>query len=297
VKIPFEDKFDTFGKVLGALIKFGIFVGGACVVAYSLRIGRFPQGLAIGDSLLLLMAAICFGAVASIFVSCLVGLGITLSPLVRCVFWIAGKVSPKFAQSARNAPYELAPLSWFAAVGALFAVIIIVQVAQRELSLAWNLPLLSIGLYFFYSVYVSAGSQLEELSKVVESPLESPLRSDYSTHTRMAKLKVSRWVAPLFIVAAPLLLGGATGELLDATMRAAKIRIESPLVYIKQPYSTLMPTPLIAPTLQAPADYVAFDCVTILFTGFGTVTVLEFKDRGRRRTLDIPNEYIIVERR
>ncbi len=34
MKIPFEDKFDTFGKLMGALLKFGIFLGGTCVVAY-----------------------------------------------------------------------------------------------------------------------------------------------------------------------------------------------------------------------------------------------------------------------
>ena len=296
MKFPFEEHFDTVGKLLGALIKFGIFVGGACVVAYSLRIGRFPQGLTVGDSLLLLMAAICFGAVVSIFISSLVGLGITLSPLVRSVFWIASKLSAKFATTVKNSPYALAPLSWFAALGALFAVMIIVLVAQRDLTVAWNLPLLSIALYFIYSVHVSAGSQLAELTKVVESRVETPLQADYSTRNRMAKLRQSRWAAPLFIVTVPLLFGGATGEVLDASMRAAKIRLESPLVYIKQPYSSLMPKALIAPTLQAPADYVAYEGVTVLFNGFGTVTVLAFKDGGRRRTLDIPNEYIIVER-
>ena len=296
MKIPFEDHFDTFGKILGALLKFGIFVGGACVVAYSLRIGRFPQGLTIGDSLLLLMAAICFGAVVSLFISSLVGLGITLSPLVRIFFWCAGKLSPKFAKTLSNSTYALASLSWWAALGAAFAVLIIVQVAQRDLSLAWNLPMLSIFLYFMYSVYVSAGTQLVELTRVVNSRVETPQRSDYSVVRKMAQLKIARWAAPLSIVTVPLLVGGATGELLDASMRAAKIRLESPIVYIKQPYSSLMPKALISPALHPPADYVVFESVTVLFNGFGTVTVVAFQDGAKRRTLDIPNDYIIVER-
>lgn len=296
MKIPFEGHFETFGKVLGAMIKCGIFVGGACVVAYSLRIGRFPQGLTVGDSLLLLMSAICFGAVVSLFIYSLVGLGITLSPVVKMVFWIASKLSPKFARTVKNSPYALAPISWFAALGAIFAIMIIFKVAQRDLSLAWNLPLLSVGLYFMYSVYVSAGSQLIELTKVVESRVETPLRSDHSILDKVVKLKTSRWAAPLFIVTVPLLLGGVTGDLLDASMRAAKIRLESPIVYIKQPYSSLMPTVLIAPNLQSPQGYLAYHGATVLFNGFGTVTVLSFKDGDRRRTLDIPNEYIIVER-
>lgn len=296
MKIPFENHFDTLGKVMGTLLKCGIFVGSACVVAYSLRIGRFPQGLTLGDSLLLLMAAICFGTIASLFVYSLVGLGITLSPLVRVFLWLAGKVMPKFARILKEGPYTLAPLSWFAALGALFAIVIIFALAQRDLSMTWNLPLLSITLYFLYSIYTSANSQIIGLSKIVDSPFETSLRADYGTHDKLTKLKTARWAAPLLIVTVPLLLGGATGELLDASMRAAKIRIESPIIYVKRPYSSLMPKALVNPALQAPEGYIAYKGTRILFHGFGMVTVLAFEDGHRRRTLDIPNEYIIVER-
>jgi hypothetical protein len=296
MKIPFENHFDTFGKVIGALLKCGIFVGSTCVVAYSLRIGRFPQGLTLGDSLLLLMAAICFGAVASIFIYSLVGLGITLSPLVRMTFWVASKLVPKFAKSIKDAPYTLAPLSWFAAFGALFAILIIFALAQRDVSSAWNLPLLSIALYFIYSVYASAGNQLVKLLAIVDSPVESTLKADYGTRDKISKLKTARWAAPLCIVAVSLFAGGATGEVLDASMRAAKIRIESPIIYVKQPYSSLMPKALVNAGLQAPTGYITYEGVSILFHGFGTVTVLAFEDGHRHRTLDIPNEYIIIER-
>ena len=178
----------------------------------------------------------------------------------------------------------------------VIAVPIIAVVAQRDITLAWNLPLLSIFLYFMYSIYLSASSQLIELARIVESPVETSLRADYNTLHKISKLKVSRWAAPLSIVTVPLLLGGATGEVLDASMRAAKIRIESPIVYIKQPYSSLVPTTLVTPVLQAPDGYLVYKGVTVLFHGFGTVTVLTFDDGQRRRTLDIPNEYIIVER-
>ena len=278
------------------MLKSGIFVGGACVVAYSLRIGRFPQGLTLGDSLLLLMAAICFGAVASLFIFSLVSLGVTLSPLVRMALWFATKLRPKFAKTMIDAPYALAPLSWFAGLGALFAVLIIFALAQRDLSVAWNLPLLSIALYFIYSVYASAGSQLVVLSKIVESPVETSLRADYGTRDKISKLKVARWAAPLLIVSTPLVAGGVTGEVLDASMRAAKIRIESPVIYVKQPYSSLMPKALANAALPSPSGYVVYKGVRVLFHGFGTVTVLAFKEGQRHRTLDIPNEYIIVER-
>jgi hypothetical protein len=296
MKIPFEEHSEKFGKVIAAMLKLAIFLGGACVVAYSLRIGRFPQGLTIGDSLLLVMAAICFGAVASLFVFSLVSLGIMLSPMVRFSFWITGKIIPKFANAIKKSPYTLAPLSWFAAVGALFAVLIIVGLAQRDIMLAWNLPLLSIALYFVYSVSVSSHKQLVELGRIVDSPVDTPLRTDYGTHQRIAKLKVSRLAGPTLIVTTSLFFGGATGEVLDASMRATKIRIESPTVYIKQPYASLMPKALISATVQAPTDYVAYKDVTVLFHGFGTVTVLAFRDGSRQRTLDIPNDHLVVER-
>jgi hypothetical protein len=291
-----EEHFETFGKLTTALLKIGIFTGGVCVVAYSLRIGRFPQGLTIGDSLLLLMAAICFGGVMSMFIFSLVGLGIMLSPAVRFTFWIASKLVPKFDKALKQSMYALAPISWFAAVGALFAILMISALAQRDLTLAWNLPMLSIALYFFYSIYVSANKQLAGLVKIVESPVETSSRHDYRTLQKISKMKLSRWAAPFLIVITPLLFGGATGEVLDASMRAAKIRIEPPIAYIKKPYSSLIPQSLVNPALQAPAEYAGYKGLTVLFQGFGTVTVVRFKDGIRLRTLDIPNEYIIVER-
>lgn len=293
---PVEEHLDRFGKFAATLLKLGIFVGGACVVAYSLRIGRFPQGLTIGDSVLLVMAAMCFGAVVSTFTFSLVGLGITLSPVVRLVFWLAAKCIPSFAKAINEAPYALARMSWFAGLGAFLAVVMIFMLAQRDVSLAWNLPLLSIALYFFYSIFTSANSQIVELNKIVGSRVETPSRTDYRTLHKMSTLKTSRWAAPLFIITVPLLFGGATGEVLDASMRAAKIRIESPTVYIKQPFASLMPTALIAPVPYVPDGYAAYKGVIVLFHGFGTVTVLSFNDGTQRRTLDIPNEHIIVER-
>ncbi len=178
MKIPFEEHSEKFANVIAEMLKLAIFLGGACVVAYSLRIGRFPQGLTIGDSLLLVMAAICFGAVASLFVFSLVSLGIMLSPMVRFSFWITGKIIPKFANAIKKSPYMLAPLSWFAAIGALFAVLIIVRLAHRDIMLDWNLPLLSIALYFVYSVSVSSHKQLVELGSArrVDARNENPYR-------------------------------------------------------------------------------------------------------------------------
>lgn len=112
----------------------------------------------------------------------------------------------------------------------------------------------------------------------------------------MAKLKVARWGAPLFMLVIPLSVGGATGEILDASMRAAKIRLDSPITYIREPYSSLMPKALVAPVPATPAGYTRYKDVIVLFHGFGTMTVLSFKDGQHRRTLDIPNEHIIVER-
>lgn len=296
MKLPFEDHFDRFSAIFAALLKFGIFVGGACIVAYSLRIGRFPQGLSLGDSLLLVMAAICFGAVFSIFTLSLLGLGITLSPLVRATFWIAGKFSTKFAKTVEKSTYTLAPFSWLAALGGLFSAAIIFQLAQRDVSLYWNLPALSIFLYFMYSAFVSSSSQIVELAKVIESPVETSLRHDHRMLHRFSQMKMARWITPLSIVAITLLFSGASGEILDASMRAAKIRIESPTVYIKQPYSTLMPKTLTASGMPVPDGYQVYKHVTVLFNGFGTVTVLAFMDGQRRRTLDVPNEYVIIER-
>ncbi|MFZ3003933.1 MAG: hypothetical protein WA071_26710 [Undibacterium umbellatum] len=82
----------------------------------------------------------------------------------------------------------------------------------------------------------------------------------------------------MIILIVPLLIGGISGQLLEASMRAAHIRIEKTSIYLKEPYATLLPKSLSKSSLNTPKDYLMFDEIKILFTGFGKTTVITFPD-------------------
>lgn len=95
----------------------------------------------------------------------------------------------------------------------------------------------------------------------------------------------------------PMLVGGVSGQLLDAAMRAANVRIEKSTIYVKEPYSSLLPKSLISKSQIAPKEYMAFDGLVVLFKGFGKTTVISFADGVTARKLEIPNDQLIIEKR
>ena len=92
----FESAMDSLMKVAGAAIKLSIALGSACVILYSIRIGHFPQGLALGDGLLFLLTAGCFGFLYVFFMAGLVGLGSCLSPLTNQALKLSSWLISKF---------------------------------------------------------------------------------------------------------------------------------------------------------------------------------------------------------
>ena len=95
-----ESVTDSLLKIAGAALKFSIALGSACVIIYALRIGHFPQGLSLGDGLLFLLAASCFGVVYAMFSGCFLSFGICLSIIIHPIFnytvkYIRKKQNPK----------------------------------------------------------------------------------------------------------------------------------------------------------------------------------------------------------
>ena len=80
-----EKNLNLLSACLSIAFKFGVFTGGSCVILYSLRIGHFPQDLSLGDGILFLMAAACFGIVYIFFTISLISLGMLISPLIKII--------------------------------------------------------------------------------------------------------------------------------------------------------------------------------------------------------------------
>lgn len=149
---PLERNVESVSKIVALASKFGVLVGGVCVISYSLRINHFPQDLSVGDGILFLMAAACFGVIYIFFISCLVALGVVLSPAIRAIFKLSTWGITLFRKGATAPIHALAPFAWSAVVPALFSLVFIAGLGSRDSTAYWNLPLLSVGLYFFYSI-------------------------------------------------------------------------------------------------------------------------------------------------
>lgn len=94
-----EKQIEIATKLLSLSAKIGLLIGGTCIVSYLLSNGHFPQGVSVGDSLLFLVTAFCFGLVCVFFSVSVTAVGILLSPLfipvLRSFVWLHGKITDK----------------------------------------------------------------------------------------------------------------------------------------------------------------------------------------------------------
>lgn len=280
---------------MAAAAKFGVLVGGTCVVGYSLRIDHFPQDLSVGDGLLFLMAAACFGVIYVFFIASLVALGISLSPAVRIVIRLFVWVANLFRRHKIRQLYEFAPFEWLAVLFALFSFIIILSLGSRDPSVYWSLPLLSIGLYVFYSIYRSSGNKLKNIETISNAVLHTAEKETIAQLGNPENLRKVQLISIAMILLSPLVMGGVTGQLVDAAMRMAHVRVEKATIYVKEPFSSLISKSAVTTNRNTPVGYTAFDKILVLFKGFGKSTVISFQDGSTVRNLEIPNDQLIVE--
>lgn len=297
VPSTFEQNIESVSTIATTASKFGVLVGGVCVITYSLRINHFPQDLSVGDGLLFIMAAACFGVIYAFFIASLVSLGVAASPAIRIVFNFIVWGGNLFRKRKAEPVHTLAPFEWLAVPFAMFAIVIILVFGNKDSRVYWSLPSLSIGLYFFYSVYLSCGDKIKNIGAIKNSIVHTGEKEDIAQLGDSEKLRTGQLFSLTTVLVVPLLLGGVSGQLLDAAMRAAHVRIEKPVVYLKEPYSALLPKALASKSSNSPKDFTAFDGTIILFKGFGKTTVISFPDGKLTRKLEIPNDQIIVEDR
>ncbi|MDE3739401.1 hypothetical protein PSH28_22585 [Pseudomonas resinovorans] len=281
-------------KVTSAALKFSIALGGACVILYSIRIGHFPQGLALGDGLLFLLAAGCFGFMYAIFVAGLIGLGSCLSPVTNRVLKFSSWIMTKLRGKKTESLYELEPFQWAAVPFAFLALVMIGGLGQQDHSVYLKLLAVAVMLHFLYSVVIDTGRKLRAAEKLQGTVIETPDKAKASTDAD--KYKNVYLIVCFLMVLMPLLLGGVSGQLVDGAMRLANVRIDEAVIYTKAPYDALLPDSLIAKDLKSPEGYKAYKGISVRFKGFGSTTVIAFKDGVATRQLEIPNDQIIVEK-
>ena len=295
-----DSSIESISKLIRGFIGLCICIGCLIVIFYSIRIGSFPQGVSLGDGLLFLMAAGCFGVIYATFIGCMTSLGVMLSPVLKLILWCVRKAfrhNKKLESCFKKLDsYSLAQFSLWSVPFGLLALLIIITFARYNPDIYLNLFLLALLLYFSYSVVLYTGERYWEAVKLSlnirsETPEKPVSLNDCNEHKFVFLTSIICFV---FI---PLIFGGVTGQLLDNSMRLVKLRIDSPILYVKMPYSNLLPESLLAKDAAVMSDFIAFEGITVLFRGVGNVTTVIFKDGEYTRQLGIPNDQVIIERK
>jgi hypothetical protein len=277
---------------LATAAKLGIPIGAGCIFFYALSIGYFPRDLTIGDGLLMLVAATCFGMTLLFFLACLFGLGMLSSPIVRLVVKIFISIYNKFAKEKVQQAHDFAPFSWIAIPLALYAGIVIYGFGKTNHIAYYTLPAISILLYMFYSILHSCTAKIKVIQKEKQNKIIVP--KDVSKVEDEANLKNGQLFSIVALLFVPLLLGGVSSQLLDAAMRMMHVRIESTAVLVTDRYQSLISLP---PAFEYPAEsssWYRYNDAKVLFHGYGKYTVISVRVKDTDIVLEIPNEKIII---
>jgi len=299
---------ENISTLVGTAAKILTSTGCLIMIFYFLRIGYFPQGLSLGDGILFLTAAFCFGAIYTVFIYCMMSFGIVLSPIFglaqKFIFWLFDVI----LKSKTKSRYAWAPFTpsqkLIAIPGALLLIVLAVFWRENDKYIYITLILSIAVIYLCYSIALDAYDKYRNNPKdvmFIQKESENHTESENKMQLNPEKTDPALWHKRAFRVGAfgilifPLIISGAAGPLLDGAMRLAQIRIEKPILHINAPYSDLLPSALKnLDTLAAPG-FTVFNHVTVLSRGVGNATVIAFDDHDHVRRLAIPNDQIIVE--
>lgn len=294
--LSFKENLSIFVGVLSLMVQLTTFIGIVCIIIYLIQIGHLPQGLSFGDGLLFIIVAASFGFLYAIFVFALLSLGTILSPLINVADILFVSLKNLLSRRRNRTNFEFSFIEWATAIpGTCIAVWLILILGERDTDLLWALPVLSIFLYMACSVGISSHKKIYKIKKLTNTALYTQEREHCVKHTNTRYLKRACVISFVFTLILPLSCPGLFSEILNGAMRLSNIRVESPMIYLKAPYVSLLPETLISKTRIPPSEYNAFQGTTILFRGFGNTKVISFFDGNFVKKIEIPNDYIIVE--
>ncbi|OFN27165.1 hypothetical protein HMPREF2600_03770 [Neisseria sp. HMSC077D05] len=303
--------FDYIANSLSIIFKLSLLIGGTSSILYFIKIGHIPSNLSLGDGLLFLLVSACITINYVVFAVLSTSFGIVLTQLINYFFGSYTKKIIKIYNIHRikkgkkgyKSYYKLAkiesPVLLFSIIY-LITLIITYEVSQ-DIYIIITLVLMSIAQCIFYSMWNDSQRQFSYIENNIliknykADGIKYPLLQKNSSKQNIQKLHM---FIPVFIIILPILMGNfpMSGFLLDSSMRLAKIRLEKPsAIYIKKPYSNILPKSLILKKENQLNDFTAFTNIKILFRGFGTTTIISFQEGESEKRIGIPNEDLIIE--
>lgn len=279
-------------------MKIGLFIGASTFLAYSYSNKFLPKGLTLGDSLLFLFIALCFGLLYVLSIFGLTGLGVVLSPLLRITLHAINFILRKTKKKELQPTISLYKFHWSSLLFGIYGLIMVILFWIKSWYLGVFVLALSLALYIFLSLIVYRQSEIDRLNNERSSAIEIKGRDRTQLTQAIKENRTTVFLGVAFLVLTPLSLSYISSTFVEGTMRLAGVRIDNALLYLKPPYSRLINDEFIVKECPPIAEEYSCFRLTILFTGAGNTTLVKEPKpiSGKTISIEVPNEEIIIVR-
>lgn len=200
-----DTQIDFIMKALSLAAKIGLLIGGVCIVFYSLINGHFPQGVSIGDGLLFLIAALCFGVVYLVFTACITSTGVLLSPILIPLLKLIQHITNKFSEKKTDLAFSLKTITLPSVIFGFFGAAFIFALARKDIFGHVQLLILPIFQYLIYSAFLD---QSKKIKSAIKTAGDSTANAGQQNQpgTDLEWMRKIRLMMAGFIIFTPLLM-------------------------------------------------------------------------------------------
>ena len=285
--------------LLGSAAKYGTFlIGGACLLLYSIEIGRFPEGVGLGEGLAFYLVCAGFLVVYSLYTFlCIAGGAIVLVWPVRHIQKRIKKrdeiYQDRFRWLVRTNFSSVVLDPMFVFIG-LLSLALHFAYAYFQTHGAWHgwlfllVPLVQ-AVGFFLFLVISRRYRHIESGLITDEDHQTP-------GVRREDLVFAKRIFFVWLVVAPMLVLPDRLFLVKAAFQLAQLRKDGATVHVKAPWaSRLEQSSLVAKESFLGDEHRRFDGVDVLLRSVGDSVVIELPSASKRASLAVPKDSIYVE--
>lgn len=308
IKILSEVNLEVASKLFSLLFKIGMSTGALLLVVYCGRIGFYPVGVDIGDGLLLIVIALCFGFIYTLLVIFLGSAAAVLSSLIKLFVekienyfkgWFIIQIEKPLIKDLIS---KIKPKSkWFSAK--IDELISNSDKKSKQIKLfeltADHLPLWFIGITALFFLAVNAVYNWKTSLTLLAAAVVMMLCLTGlfpKSYPRSYKWPTLRTTFLLIFYFSPLFFGGVFGYILNDSFELAGIRLEKVSLYLDKDFHRDIIVGESGSEYKLEGKYIKIDNAMVLFTGAGTssfVRIIEGENEGR--LFIIPNNIFHIE--
>lgn len=293
------DKYlDIASKSLGVAFKLSVLIGAGIVLFYLASISYYPTNVGFGDGVLFVLAATVFGGLFLLLVGLLWSIGTTLNWLINWFLWFVSFLLYSLHRKTQEKVNRKSPKPNMASVIICLITLFIASFLIVSGQIGWSLlfGLLAISLLigvlwstinsFYDSLFRHKELLFSEVQKAGKKP-DSHLRKKI----REAKIGIVQVITLVLLITFTLVI---ELNLVDWTMRALKVKAENMMIYVAEPYTSIIAESVKPENYGAIKEsYTRFTNVNILFHGVGKDVLIEFGNPAQR--LRVASDKIIIK--